>query len=144
MHYQQVLKALGFKEFQVPLHLALMDASGDAALIEYTAKGVSGGPGGRRVLSAVETAMRPHHAHSQACQQLGSGMGQAWLVSHTGGLVGLHASAPFRDGHSAGSHPPFSSPHMQAEVYWGATVVANDPIYPEHQHWYKSWIQEAE
>lgn len=45
MHYQQVLKALGFKEFQVPLHLALMDASGDAALIEYTAKGVSGGRG---------------------------------------------------------------------------------------------------
>lgn len=40
MHYQQVLAALGFKQHQVPLHLALMDASGDAALIEYTSKGV--------------------------------------------------------------------------------------------------------
>jgi len=42
MHYQQVLKALGFKDHQVPMHLALMDAAGDAALIEFTSEGVSG------------------------------------------------------------------------------------------------------
>jgi len=33
---------------------------------------------------------------------------------------------------------------LQAKVYWDATVVTNDPPFPEHQHWAKRWMAEVE
>lgn len=42
MPFQRVLRSLGLGEHEVPVHLALHDAAGEAALIEFTSEGVGG------------------------------------------------------------------------------------------------------
>lgn len=38
--YMHVLGGLGFRPTQIPLHMALQDAKGDTALVEFSASGV--------------------------------------------------------------------------------------------------------
>ena len=127
MHYQQVLAALGFKQHQVPLHLALRDASGDAALIEYTSKGVGCCLGQQLMHSAPR-------ARWCKCGESRTGV----LTHPAGRATAVTAGVPA----SPLLHPCLLS--LQAEVYWGATVVTNDPTYPVHQKWNKKWMAEVE
>lgn len=116
-----VLSPLGFRPAQVPLHLALHDATGAAALVEFG--GARGKVGGGAYMDAGAVAWAG---------------GRRGVRSAGGTTAPRNYACPWA--HSRPS-PSLSScrPPPQTKVYWGATVVTNDPPYPEHQHWHRVW-----
>jgi hypothetical protein len=77
------------------------------------------------------------HEHP-ALLSLGSGGVQPWGDREGGGAGAQGDSGSGRQPQYLPSFAP-----MQAHVYWDATVVTNDPVFPEHESWNDLWMAEV-
>lgn len=105
----------------MPQHISLMDATGDAALIEFSSN--------PEMVGTYCTASEPL---SDACRR--------WLHpcrARAGGPPGLWAALQRPPGCE-----PFALPRPQPwTIHRNATVVTNDPPYPEQRADVQQWEQ---
>lgn len=147
--YMYMLAAMGLRPTQVPMQMALQDAKGDAALIQFSASGVSVLEVRLVIALAIYGCIAQRESSSNrwlmykiatSCPAINAmtpcvSMGTFQTAPNATMLclMGMAAEATWSP-----------LPAVQHQIVAGATVVTNDVSYAEHQAAYHEYMKAVE